>query len=124
MIMDASINVAMEPFRALVADLLPSDQRTLGFSVQTSLIGVGAVLGAILPYALTNWFGVSNVANPETGQLVAYNVKYAFYIELPSLRGACFGPSSKQKNIPQGRRKPVKQLFWQIGKDFCTSPKP
>ena len=60
MIMDASINVAMEPFRALVADKLPSEQRTLGFSMQTSLIGVGAVVGAVLPYVLTNWFGMSN----------------------------------------------------------------
>ena len=62
MIMDASFNVAMEPFRALVADLLPSDQRTLGFSIQTVLIGIGAVIGSWLPYALTNWFGVSNNA--------------------------------------------------------------
>lgn len=62
MIMDASFNVAMEPFRALVADLLPSDQRTLGFSVQTVLIGIGAVIGSWLPYALTNWFGVANTA--------------------------------------------------------------
>lgn len=59
-IMDASFNVAMEPFRALVADKLPSDQRTLGFSVQTILIGLGAVLGSWLPYVLTNWMGVSN----------------------------------------------------------------
>jgi len=59
-IMDASINVAMEPFRALVADKLPSDQRTLGFSVQTVLIGIGAVIGSWLPYALTNWFDISN----------------------------------------------------------------
>lgn len=59
-IMDASFNVAMEPFRALVADKLPSDQRTLGFSVQTILIGLGAVIGSGLPYVLTNWFGVSN----------------------------------------------------------------
>lgn len=62
MIMDASFNVAMEPFRALVADMLPSDQRTLGFSVQTVLIGLGAVVGSWLPYAMTNWFGVSNEA--------------------------------------------------------------
>jgi len=62
MIMDASFNVAMEPFRALVADLLPSDQRTLGFSIQTVLIGIGAVFGSWLPYALTNWFGISNTA--------------------------------------------------------------
>ena len=60
MIMDASFNVAMEPFRALVADMLPSDQRTLGFSIQTVLISIGAVIGSWLPYALTNWFGISN----------------------------------------------------------------
>jgi maltose/moltooligosaccharide transporter len=60
MVMDASFNVAMEPFRALVADKLDSDQTTLGFSVQTILIGVGAVIGSWLPYALHNWFGVSN----------------------------------------------------------------
>ena len=62
-VMDASFNIAMEPFRALVADNLPSDQRTLGFSVQTVLIGIGAVIGSWLPYALTNWFGVSNQAS-------------------------------------------------------------
>ncbi|MCH4823682.1 MFS transporter [Gramella lutea] len=61
-VMDASFNIAMEPFRALVADNLPSDQRTLGFSVQTVLIGIGAVIGSWLPYVLTNWFGVSNQA--------------------------------------------------------------
>ncbi|MNK16805.1 melibiose:sodium symporter [compost metagenome] len=60
MIMDASFNIAMEPFRALVADNLRTDQRTLGFSVQTALIGFGAVVGSALPYVLTNWFGVSN----------------------------------------------------------------
>jgi maltose/moltooligosaccharide transporter len=59
-IMDASFNIAMEPFRALVADLLPSDQRTLGFSIQTILIGLGAVIGSWLPYVLTNWFDISN----------------------------------------------------------------
>lgn len=59
-VMDASFNIAMEPFRALVADNLPSDQRTLGFSVQTVLIGVGAVIGSWLPYVLANWFDISN----------------------------------------------------------------
>lgn len=63
MIMDASFNVAMEPFRALVADVLPSDQRTLGFSVQTVLIGVGAVLGSWLPYIVANWFDFPNEAS-------------------------------------------------------------
>jgi maltose/moltooligosaccharide transporter len=58
MFMDASINVAMEPFRALVADMLPREQSTTGFSVQTFLIGVGAVIGSWLPYVLLNWFGI------------------------------------------------------------------
>jgi maltose/moltooligosaccharide transporter len=61
-VMDASINVSMEPFRALVADLLPSEQRTTGFAVQSFFIGVGAVVASALPYLLTNWFGVSNTA--------------------------------------------------------------
>ena len=60
MIMDASFNIAMEPFRALVGDNLRSDQRTLGFSIQTALIGIGAVVGSWLPYVVTKWFGVSN----------------------------------------------------------------
>jgi len=62
MIMDASFNIAMEPFRALVGDNLNADQRTLGFSVQTVLIGIGAVIGSWLPYVLANWFGISNVS--------------------------------------------------------------
>ncbi|MBK8563338.1 MAG: MFS transporter [Saprospiraceae bacterium] len=77
MIMDASFNVSMEPFRALVADKLPNEQRTLGFSVQTALIGVGAVVGSWMPYILANWFGVPNTA-PE-GQ-VAPNVIMSFYV--------------------------------------------
>ena len=64
MIMDASFNIAMEPFRALVADKLPGDQTTLGFSIQTVLIGIGAVIGSWLPWAITNWFGIANTADP------------------------------------------------------------
>ncbi len=77
MIMDACFNLAMEPFRALVADVLPDEQRTLGFSVQTFLIGVGAVIGSWLPFILTNWFGVAQ--NAPAG-VVGGNIKYAFYI--------------------------------------------
>lgn len=76
MLMDASFNVAMEPFRALVADKLPTEQRTMGFSVQTALIGVGAVLGSWLPAILTK-AGVSNTAGSG---LIPDNVRYAFYI--------------------------------------------
>jgi len=77
MIMDASINISMEPFRALVADKLPAEQHTLGFSMQTLLIGIGAVVGSWLPYILGNWLGVSKVA--EGSGLIAPNVVYSFY---------------------------------------------
>ncbi len=77
MIMDASFNVAMEPFRALVADKLPTEQRTLGFSVQTALIGVGAVIGSWLPWFLAKQIGVNDVAAEG---LIPDNVRYSFYI--------------------------------------------
>ncbi|REC53745.1 MFS transporter [Chryseobacterium piscium] len=73
--MDASINIAMEPFRALVGDMLPKHQGTLGFSVQTILIGIGAVIGSYLPDWLTK-LGVSNISKEG---FVADNVIYAFY---------------------------------------------
>lgn len=73
--MDASINIAMEPFRALVGDMLPKHQGTLGFSIQTILIGIGAVIGSYLPDWLTK-LGVSNIAKEG---FVADNVIYAFY---------------------------------------------
>ncbi len=77
MIMDASINISMEPFRALVADKLPEEQHTLGFSVQTLLIGIGAVVGSWLPYILGNWIGISKDA--DSAGLVPDNVTYSFY---------------------------------------------
>ena len=77
MFMDASINVAMEPFRALVADNLADEQSTTGFSVQTVLIGIGAVAGGFLPQFLNQVVGVSNTS---TGGDVALNVLYSFYI--------------------------------------------
>jgi maltose/moltooligosaccharide transporter len=76
MIMDASFNVAMEPFRALVADNLPDRQRSLGFSVQTFLIGTGAVLGSWLPYLLSEYLGVSKTAAPGE---IPDNVIFSFY---------------------------------------------
>ena len=85
MIMDASINVAMEPFRALVADMLPSDQRTLGFSVQTMLIGSGAVAGSWLPYILAEFLGISKTA--AEGQ-VPDNVVFSFYVGAAVFIGA------------------------------------
>ena len=76
MIMDASFNVSMEPFRALVADNLPESQRTSGFAIQTFLIGIGAVVGSALPSLLAQ-MGFSQEAGPSG---VADNIRYSFYI--------------------------------------------
>lgn len=76
MIMDASFNVAMEPFRALVGDKLPESQRTEGFAVQTVLIGVGAVFGSWLPYVLAEYLGISKTAPPGH---IPDNVVFSFY---------------------------------------------
>lgn len=76
-IMDASINISMEPFRAFVGDMLNSEQRTKGFAMQSFFIGTGAVIASALPYVLTNWLGISNVA-PEGA--IPDSVKWSFYI--------------------------------------------
>lgn len=76
MIMDASFNVAMEPFRALVADNLSVSQTTIGFSIQTFLIGLGAVIGSALPELLAR-NGFSMVAGADG---IADNIRYSFYI--------------------------------------------
>lgn len=76
-IMDASINISMEPFRAFVGDKLPPIQRTEGFAMQTFFIGVGAVIASSLPYFFTNFLRVSNTA-PEG--MIPDSVRYSFYI--------------------------------------------
>lgn len=76
-LMDGSINVSMEPFRAFVGDMLPNDQRTSGFAMQSFFIGIGAVIASMLPYMFTNWFGVSNTAG--AGE-IPDSVKWSFYL--------------------------------------------
>jgi len=76
-VLDASINISMEPFRAFVGDKLPSSQRTTGFAAQTFFIGLGAVIASLLPYIFTNYFNISNTAAPG---VISDSVKYSFYI--------------------------------------------
>lgn len=73
-LLDASINVSMEPFRAFVGDMLPDSQRTTGFAMQSFFIGIGAVISSLLPYLLTE-FGVANEA-PEG--MIPDSVKISF----------------------------------------------
>ncbi|OEK05835.1 MFS transporter [Roseivirga misakiensis] len=76
-IMDASINVTMEPFRAFVGDLLPDEQRTSGFAMQSFFIGIGALVASFMPWIFTNWFNIPNT-DPDGG--IPPSVKYAFYV--------------------------------------------
>lgn len=74
-VLDASLNISMEPFRAFVGDMLGKDQHNAGYAVQTAFIGAGAVVGSIFPWMLEQW-GVSNVA-PGGG--IPDTVRYAFW---------------------------------------------
>ena len=75
-IMDASINISMEPFRAFVGDQLPPRQRPVGYAMQSFFIGVGSVVASLLPWLLAK-LGVSNVAGEGA---IPDTVKYAFYL--------------------------------------------
>jgi maltose/moltooligosaccharide transporter len=76
-IMDASINISMEPFRAFVGDNLSSAQRTTGFAMQSFFIGAGAVVASMLPWLLTKQFGVANEAPPH---MIPDSVRLSFYL--------------------------------------------
>lgn len=75
-LLDASLNVAMEPFRAFAGDMTPDDQRAQAFAFQTCFIGAGAVVGSLAP-AVFNWLGIANVA-PEG--VIPPSVRYSFYL--------------------------------------------
>ena len=76
-ILDSSLNITMEPFRAYVGDMLPEDQRTTGYAAQSFFIGAGGTLGSALPWMLANWADVSNEA---TATSLPANIQYTFYI--------------------------------------------
>lgn len=128
MVMDASFNIAMEPFRALVADLLPSDQRTLGFSVQTFLIGLGAVIGSWLPYIFAEWFNVEK--NVATAGDIPANVTLSFYVGAVIFLVAILWTVISTKEFPPDeyekeayKKEPSKKGLAQIMSDFANMPK-
>ncbi len=77
-ILDASINISMEPFRAFVADLLPEEQRTRGFAMQSLFIGLGAVVASALPWLMTRVFGLQSTVS--AGQAIPFTVRVSFYV--------------------------------------------
>jgi maltose/moltooligosaccharide transporter len=85
-LLDASINISMEPFRAFVGDMLPDEQRTKGFAMQSFFIGIGAVISSVLPWLLTQW----GVANEAPKGIVPDSVRISFYIGVAVVLSAIF----------------------------------
>ena len=128
MVMDASFNIAMEPFRALVADNLPDSQRTLGFSIQTFLIGLGAVVGSDLPDILAH-LGISKMPGNDG---IANNIKYSFYIGAAVFIIAIlvtiffskeYAPADYEKYHGKPDEHAAKAGFSEIVKDFKRMPR-
>ena len=95
MIMDASFNVAMEPFRALVADNLPEEQNSQGFAIQSLFIGLGGTIASALPWMMTNWFGIKS-----EGAGIPQSVRLSFYIGAVAFLGAVLWTVFSTHEIP------------------------
>ncbi|MDX2370249.1 MAG: MFS transporter [Colwellia sp.] len=98
-LMDASFNLAFQPFRALVSDMVPSEQRNVGYSIQSFLINIGAVFGSILPFILTNVIGLENTASAGS---VAPSVIWAFYIGASVMLGSVLWTVFRTKEYAPG----------------------
>jgi maltose/moltooligosaccharide transporter len=96
-ILDASINISMEPFRAFVADMLPEEQRTRGFAMQSLFIGLGAVVASALPWLMTNVFQVSTVTAPHT---IPLSVRFSFYLGCAAFLSAVLWTIVTTKEYP------------------------
>ncbi|MFD2167976.1 MFS transporter [Thalassotalea euphylliae] len=137
-IKDAAFNVTFQPFRSLVSDMVPAEQRNLGYSVQTLLINIGAVIGSILPFFLTNVIGLDNIS--AQGE-VAPSVIWSFYIGATVLLGSVLWTVLRTKEYPpeqyyafkgmdaevvakeqQAKKSLGERLsgFWQLFKDMPT----
>ena len=97
-ILDASINISMEPFRAFVADLLPENQRTRGFAMQSLFIGLGAVIASVMPWLLRNVFHVATAAG-ET-RVIPTTTRFSFYIGAAAFFGAVLWTIVTTKEYP------------------------
>jgi maltose/moltooligosaccharide transporter len=96
--MDVSFNVTMQPFRALVSDMLNERQQTRGYSVQSLLINCGAVVGSLLPFLLVNVFGISN--GPTAESKIPASVSWSYYIGGAILLGTVLWTAFRTKEYP------------------------
>jgi maltose/moltooligosaccharide transporter len=95
-ILDASINISMEPFRAFVADMLPEEQRTRGFAMQSLFIGLGAVIASALPWLMTNVFGVASTSE----RAIPFTVRLSFYLGAGAFFGAVLWTIGTTREYP------------------------
>lgn len=129
-VLDASINISMEPFRAFVGDKLPPSQRTSGFAFQTFFIGLGAVIASLLPYIFTNYLNISNTAAEG---VIPDSVKYSFYIGAVVFLAAVLWTVFTSKEYPPAdmkqweeekrRSSGITRGFSEIVKGIGTMPK-
>ena len=96
-ILDSSINISMEPFRAFVADLLPEDQRTQGFAMQSLFIGLGAVVASALPWLLSHVF---HVAQLSSSGVIPLSTRLSFYLGAAAFFGAVLWTIISTKEYP------------------------
>lgn len=96
-IVDASINISMEPFRAFVADMLPEEQRTSGFAMQSLFIGLGAVVASALPWLMSSVFHISP---SSAGHTIPLTVKLSYYIGSAAFFGAVVWTIVTTKEYP------------------------
>jgi maltose/moltooligosaccharide transporter len=123
-IMDASLNISMEPFRAFVGDMLPNEQRTRGFAMQSFFIGTGAVVGSLLPYVMTNWLSIPNTA-PEG--VIPPSVRWSFYIGAAVFFLAILWTVFSTKEYPPEKMKEYEKEERetnQVGRDYNEGPVP
>jgi maltose/moltooligosaccharide transporter len=96
-VLDASINISMEPFRAFVADMLPPDQRTRGFAMQSLFIGIGAVVASAMPWILSHTIGEGSNAS---GHAIPYTTRLSFYLGSVAFLGCVLWTIFTTKEYP------------------------
>ena len=97
-VLDASINISMEPFRAFIADMLPESQHTRGFAMQSVMIGIGATIASALPWILSHLLGVSRVSSAQ--QAIPFSVRFSFWIGAAAFLGAVLWTVFTTKEYP------------------------
>ena len=118
-IMDASINISMEPFRAFVGDMLPDEQRTLGFTMQSFFIGIGAFVASWLPYILANWLNIPNTAEHGLPPTVIYSFYFGGAVFLCAVMWTVF---KTKEYSPEEMKKFETLQDKEIREDITTEP--